>query len=264
MSVPSQWSAEGRSRRCARSIPIGFCRAMRGASSAARPMITTIAIPMRARLSRRNLCRCLGSSIALPRRYSSRWISQLARRVRRLSLPSAVLPEILRRHRSYPFLEMLRETCNDRVDVAIPVACNWRLDSLDHDPVATIRLAQRDDEYDGHLESQGEYRRTAGSLRRPAEERHEGGRQTQNPLVGDERDGPSTAQRPRCSAHRLRIVNDRHPHCFTGVIEESIEERIGHSPHDCVEWNTARGNVGAGELPVADVAGHQYGALPFR
>src|SRR5687768_4125365 len=227
MSVPSQWSADGRSRRCARSIAIGFCRAIRGASRAARLMITTIPIPMRARLSRRNLCRCLGSSIALPRRYSSRWISQLARCVRRLPLPSAVLPEILRRHRAYPFLEMLRETCNDRVDGAIPVACLWRLDSLDDDSIATIRLAQRDHEYDRHVESQGEYRRAARSLGRPAKERHEGGRQTKNPLIGDERDSPSAAERPRRAAHRLRIVNDRHPHRFTGVIQESVEERIG-------------------------------------
>src|SRR5215210_3074689 len=158
MSVPSQCAAEGRCSRCARSIAIGFWRAMRGARSAARLMTTTIPIPMRARLSLRNLRRCLGSSIAL---QSCGWISQLGRCVRRLSFPSTVLPKVLRRYLANPFLEMLRETSNYCVDVTVPFTSLWRFDPLDHDSIASIRLAKSDHEHDGHIESQGEYRRAA-------------------------------------------------------------------------------------------------------
>src|SRR2546423_205394 len=168
MSVPSQCCADGRCSRCARSIVIGFCRAMSGASIAARVMTTTIPIPIRARLSRTSRCRCLGSSMALL--SSSGWISQLARRVRRLSFPSAVLPEVLRRYRAYPLLQMLSKSCNDRVDIAVHVTRLRRLDALDHDSIASIRIAQGDDEHDRHVESQGEYRSAARRLCRPPEE----------------------------------------------------------------------------------------------
>src|SRR3981081_2490559 len=114
-----------------RAIEIGLWGAISGASIAARLMITTIPIPMRARLSRRNLCRCLGSSIVSSLRG---WISERRRRIRGLPLPPAMLPEVLRGHDPHPVLQTLRETCNDRVHVAIPIASLPRLDSLDDNP----------------------------------------------------------------------------------------------------------------------------------
>src|SRR6478672_2723332 len=134
---------------CWRSIEIGLCRAMSGARIAARVITTTIPIPMRARLSPRNLCRCLGSSIVSSLR---RWISERRRRVRRLPLPPAMLPEVLRRYYPHPMLQTLRKTCDDRVHITIPIARLPRLDSLDDDPVAAARLADCDDEQNRHLE----------------------------------------------------------------------------------------------------------------
>src|SRR5215210_1188523 len=187
MSVPSQCADDGRCSRCARSIAIGFCLAINGARIAARVMMMTMPIPIRARLSRRNLCRCLGSSISPHLLWSSGWISQLGWRVRRLTPPSAMLPEVLRGHRAHPFLQMLRETSNDCIDIAVAIASLRRLDSLDHDSIPPIRLAQRDDEYDRHVESQGEYRRASRSLCRPSKEGNEGRCETHDALVGHER-----------------------------------------------------------------------------
>src|SRR3981081_2735251 len=152
---------------CRRAIEIGLWRAISGASTAARLMTTTIPIPMRARLSRRNLCRCLGSSIVSSLR---RWISERRRRVRRLPLPPAMLPEVLCGHYPHPVLQPLRKTCNDRVHVAIPVARLSSFDSLDADPVPAVRLPDGDDEQNRDLETQSEYRRAARGLGRPSEE----------------------------------------------------------------------------------------------
>src|SRR6266550_3954339 len=175
---------------------IGLWRAITGAIMAARLMMTTIPMPRRARLSRRNLCRCLVSSIVLPPPLR-RWISERRRRIRRLTLPSAMLPEVLGRHRPHPMLQTLGKTCNDRVHVAIPVAGFARLDSLDHETEASVRLAERDDEQDWHVESQSEYRRTAGRLGRPSKEGNERRRQPEYALIGNECDRSAIAQRAR-------------------------------------------------------------------
>jgi len=57
-----------------------------------------------------------------------------------------MLPEVLCRHYPNPVLQTLGKTCNYRVNVAIPLACLSGFDSLDDNPVLTIRLPDRDDE----------------------------------------------------------------------------------------------------------------------
>src|SRR3954462_5398932 len=94
---------------------------------------------------------------ALSRRALSRWIPELRRCVRRLTLPSAVLPEILRGHYSHPMFQALRETRYNCIHIAISLTRLLRFDSLDPHSKAAVRLPERNDEQYGHLESQGEY-----------------------------------------------------------------------------------------------------------
>src|SRR5687768_7545431 len=244
---------------------IGFCLAMRGASTAARVIMTTMTIPIRARLSRKNLFRCAGSSInCLRLDFSRRWIPQLRRRVRRLAFPSAVLPEVLRRRDTHPLFEKLGVASDDRIYITVLVPRRGNLDRLEHKSKASIRFSYGDHEQDGHLETQGEYRRASRGLCRTAEERHESRRETKHSLVRDEAYRSSVAQRARRTSHRLRVVNDLDPHFLASGIEPLVEERIGHPPADRVHRNPTRRDICSTELPVAHMSGDENQSFPTR
>ena len=159
---------------------------------------------------------------------------------------------------------MLGEIRDDRIDVAIHVARAPGLDSLDDDAIAPIRLPERHHEDHRHLESQGEYRRAARRFGGASKERDKRRRQPHHALICHERDRSSGAERARSPPHGLRIVDDRHPDFFAGVIDVGVEEWVGHPAHDRIERNSARGYVCTRELPVADVACDHDGALPLR
>ena len=217
---------------------------------------------MRARLSRRNLCRCLGSSIVLLSYADG-------------SLSAAGVSGGCRFHRrccQKYCAGTTRTQCSKRSVKRATIASTSRsrspglprLDALDHHSITSVRLPERDDEQDRHLESQGEYRRSAGSLGRSPEKGNEGGCESKHSLVGDERHRAARAQRSRCATHGVGVVDHRHPHLFAGVIDVGVEKRIGHSTHDRVERNSPGGHVRAGQLPVADVPGNHHRAPALR
>src|SRR5512132_3797763 len=262
MSVPNQCCAEGRWRMWRRSMVIGLWWAISGARSAASAMMTTIPIPRRARLSRRNLSRCLGSSIFLL--SLRRGVAQLRRRVRRLASPSAVLPKVLRRSDPHPMLQTRRKTCHDRVDVAIHVSGTFCLDPLQDDPKSPVGFSKRDHEDDRHPESQGEYRGSTRRFRRASEERHKGRGQAKHTLIGDESNRTARTEGPRRSFHRFGVVYDSDPHLFAGVIDVGVKQGVCHSAYDRVERDSAGSDVSASQFPITNMSRDHHRASSLR
>ncbi len=91
----------------------------------------------------------------------------------RLAAPSAMLPEILLGILSHPLLEKLTVPPDHCVDVPLPFDCTLYLDRLEYSLEFTARLPEHVHEENLDVESQGEYRKSAGSLCRPPEKRDE-------------------------------------------------------------------------------------------
>ena len=102
-----------------------------------------------------------------------------------------MLPEVLRGNASHPFLEQLRELCDDGIDVSFSVPGQRNLYGLYYYLIGAVGLPQGVEEKDGGIESQGEYRGATGGLCRPPEKVHVGGGKPQNALVRDESDCPA-------------------------------------------------------------------------
>ena len=73
--------------------------------------------------------------------------------------------------------------------------------------------------------------------------------------------GPEGA---RSAFDRIVIVHDDHPRSFAGLRDVRIEQRVVHAADDDFDGNTARGDVGAGQLPVSEMTGDEDDALPRR
>ena len=105
-----------------------------------------------------------------------------------------MLPEILIGIFSHPFLQNLTVACDHRLDVFLPVSGPVHFDRLEYGPEFTVRQTEHVHEENAYLESQGEYRKSFWSLRRPSEKRHERGGETKNPLIREKADEFSLSQ----------------------------------------------------------------------
>ena len=83
-------------------------------------------------------------------------------------------------------------------------------------------------------------------------------------MIRNERHCSAGAKRARGALHRVRIVDDRHPHLRARTIDVGVEKRICHPARDRIEWNSARRDVRTCQLPVADVARDEHRAFALR
>src|SRR5688572_13867984 len=171
-----------------------------------------------------------------------------------------MLPEVLRGNASHPFLEQLRESCDDGVNVSFSVPGERYFYGLNYYLIAAVGLPQGAAEQYGRIESQGEYRGATGGLCGPPEKVDVGGSKPQNSLVRDESDCPALAKGTGRSLHGLGVVNNCRSESPADPIQVRIEQGVCHATSDHVEWYSASGDISCEQLPVAMMAGDEHHA----
>src|SRR6266567_4702258 len=227
-----------------RSMLSGSCRANAGAASASTNKSAMTPPPNQARVSRR---KCPVARLTFA---SSQWISELRRRPGSLVFPSAMMPEVLLRRTTHPPFQYGGVIGDDPIDVAVAVASVRHVDRFERQSIPPGRLPDRRAKDDWRVQAEREDRRTARRFCEASEEGYPGRRESDRTLIDDERDDPALSERAWHAAHRLLVVNDRHPDALPRPREVAIEQRIGHVARDGVHAQPPRGQICTAELPV--------------
>src|SRR5512141_1181194 len=167
-----------------------------------------------------------------------------------------MLPEVLLRILSHPFLQYLAVTRYHRVDVRLTLTGGSDLDRLEHGPEFTVWQPKQIHEHRRHSESQGEYRKSARGLGRTAEKRNERRCEPKHSLVRKQTDKPSVAKRLHHVLHGACIVHDIDAELRSVRVEIVLEQPVVHSADDHLGSKTFRCEKPSEYFPVPMMRSH--------